>query len=381
VNTEQKQAATSALLGAKLLAGWAMLASACPDPACRGTPLVQRKGKPPKLCVCCSAEYDATTGDELHSTDSGKGSGKGSGNGGDGNSVAKVRATAAAASPAVAPTLPPWTPSAAHSHVSGGGLGNGSFGGGGGGGFGSSGDGGVGPYGGKLPSAFEVAAAGVSAHLVRGWALHADECGECLAPTMSHPSPLSLGGSADRKVCVNAGCTASIMAFAAATPGAAARARARDVAEPTALAVAPAAAPAAPAAPVGLFDEVCGSDDVRDSDDDGYGLLGGADYAQAEAAYRAQRFGAPLALAPPAAPEAAPPSVAAVAAPVAVGSSTAVLAAARERAATAVAAKLHWCAATLEDLSADPQAALHTADLMLKLVQTANALSDNRRGV
>ena len=54
----QSPAETSTLLGNKMLAGWKMLAAACPDPACRGTPLMQLKGKP-KLCVCCSAEYDA----------------------------------------------------------------------------------------------------------------------------------------------------------------------------------------------------------------------------------------------------------------------------------------------------------------------------------
>ena len=94
----QTQAATSKLLGAKMLAGWTMLAAACPDPACRGTPLMQLKGKP-KLCVCCSAEYDA------HGHKVGSGNVRGGGGGGGGGGGSGPRAVAVLAPPPPARTL------------------------------------------------------------------------------------------------------------------------------------------------------------------------------------------------------------------------------------------------------------------------------------
>lgn len=43
-------------LGAKMLAGWSMLSTICPQEGCRGTPLM-RLGSGPMLCVACDSEY------------------------------------------------------------------------------------------------------------------------------------------------------------------------------------------------------------------------------------------------------------------------------------------------------------------------------------
>lgn len=43
-------------LGAKMLAGWSMLSTICPEHGCRGTPLM-RLASGPMLCVACDTEY------------------------------------------------------------------------------------------------------------------------------------------------------------------------------------------------------------------------------------------------------------------------------------------------------------------------------------
>ena len=74
-----------------------MLSDVCPDRGCRGTPLMALASKP-KLCVCCSAEYDATTGDKL---------GGGGGGGAATPPTAQAAATLAAAPAAAVPKYVP----------------------------------------------------------------------------------------------------------------------------------------------------------------------------------------------------------------------------------------------------------------------------------
>jgi len=327
-----------------------MLSAPCPNSACRGTPLLQRKGKLPKLCVCCSAEYD-NHGNQTNGSDGKTTNGNAS--------TSSSNATDGAQLSSVVP--PPEQPRNLDRSVN----------------IDDRASSRLPTQPSKTMSAFEVAAASVSKHLVKGWALHAQECPTCSAPTMSHAAPTSQGGSAGAKVCVNANCSA-----AAVTKD--------DKAKVNGAAAAPAASES------GYESD---KDNGEDDDDNevlgtGMDLMSSPDYAAAEAAYRAQRFGAksqPLPPPPPApalgatrisAPAAPPPRQSPEQSRSSLEAPT--MAAARARAAAAVAAKLHWCAEVLESTSSsssssssfDLQRESHAADLMLKLVQTANALRE-----
>lgn len=47
-------------LGAKMLAGFSMLSTVCPNEECRGTPLC-RQGSGPMVCVCCDSEFKVSS--------------------------------------------------------------------------------------------------------------------------------------------------------------------------------------------------------------------------------------------------------------------------------------------------------------------------------
>jgi uncharacterized Zn finger protein (UPF0148 family) len=61
---QKKREKVSAELGTRMLAGWAMLAESCPEPGCRGTPLMRKKGGP-MVCVCCDKSYSMDENGEL----------------------------------------------------------------------------------------------------------------------------------------------------------------------------------------------------------------------------------------------------------------------------------------------------------------------------
>jgi len=344
-----------------MLAGWAMLSAPCPNPSCRGTPLLQRKGKLPKLCVCCSAEYDAQ-GNQTNAE-----SKTSSGNAGESSSSVAGALPSASASP-----LPPSQRLSASLNQ---GLANGrsvSL-------HDDDNDDAVfsRPPPAKSMSAFEVAAAGVSKHLVKGWALHADECPTCASPTMSHAAPPAKGGSNGAKVCVNANCSAAA-AVGANNGGMNVDAAATTRQGPAAVSTRNVASES------GYASDHDDDNDVDDDDDDvmstGMGLMSSPDYAAAEAAYRAQRFGAKKP--PPPRSPGAETATTAVPPRQSPSFEATTMAAARARASAAVAAKLHWCAEILESPSSssasDLQRESRAADLMFKLVQTANALRDGR---
>ena len=52
-------------MGELLLAGWAMLAEACPKSECAGTPLMRQKGAEVALCVRCDQKFTVTDGEPV----------------------------------------------------------------------------------------------------------------------------------------------------------------------------------------------------------------------------------------------------------------------------------------------------------------------------
>jgi uncharacterized Zn finger protein (UPF0148 family) len=51
--------AASAKMGELMLAGWAMLAESCPNPACPSMPLMRKRGQEKGVCILCSPDFVA----------------------------------------------------------------------------------------------------------------------------------------------------------------------------------------------------------------------------------------------------------------------------------------------------------------------------------
>lgn len=77
-------------IGTKMLSGWSMLSTICPQEGCRGTPLM-RLGTGPMLCVACDSEYKCSALGDLVPMKS---------------SLVKVNTTINAASPQPSKTTP-----------------------------------------------------------------------------------------------------------------------------------------------------------------------------------------------------------------------------------------------------------------------------------
>eukprot|EP00613_Pedinella_sp_CCMP2098_P067127 CAMPEP_0171989848 /NCGR_PEP_ID=MMETSP0993-20121228/276622_1 /TAXON_ID=483369 /ORGANISM="non described non described, Strain CCMP2098" /LENGTH=554 /DNA_ID=CAMNT_0012642845 /DNA_START=72 /DNA_END=1736 /DNA_ORIENTATION=- len=350
---QKKRNAVSAKMGEKLLAGWAMLADACPHPSCRGTPLMRKKGAAAKVCVCCddvvrgepaAAESEERSGSRVGSSSKGdEGAADGSGQG-----------TADAAADSAA------------------------------GGFGSSGVDDWEKTPPSLPSfSMDSASQCLSAKLLRGWALHESTCASqpnsshggfvgCGSPLMSHAA-----GSKGRKVCVNAACALCVVEDNAendAVPAPGVQLRTKKVERPrggvgaTASQALSEIRRAVKEAEAEEEDEeemkaAKKSADDEEEDDDVY--FNAPLYDTAEMSYRAKRF---------ASSSSSSNKLSCVAGVAGGNVEAASLGAAKARALAAVAHKMNTTSDALVQSENDPKTDLHLTELLLKLAAAAAAL-------